>query len=226
MLIPLYVLVGVWAGRAGSSDARRRALHDGRVAADARLDRRFGLRTERSPSPPRARATNHLALPRLPLRLPDQGAAVPVPRLAAVAAYPRSAGRGDRRPLGRDREGGDVRDAAHRHYEVPRAASYYSPTSILVLAAARSCTPPCSRSARPTSAASSPTRPWRVGADRARPLRGERPRFRRRRVADDRPRARLCVAVPDRRNDRGADARARSPSSAAWRAGDPRSRRC
>ena len=87
----------------------------------------------------------------------------------------------------------------------------------------RSSTARCSPSARPTSAASSRTRrSAQIGPDRARPLRRQRPRLRRRRAADGQPRADLGVALPARRHGRAAHRRpASSRGSAAWRAGGP-----
>ena len=59
MLIPLYVLVGVWGGPSRVSATRHvRHLHDGRLAADARLDRRLrALAGHVQPDRRRARAT-------------------------------------------------------------------------------------------------------------------------------------------------------------------------
>ena len=83
MLIPIYVLVGVWGGPGRMArDRQVRDLHDGRVVADARGDRRLRHhaghllarrgRDERQP----------VDLPRVRDRVRRQGAAVPVPRVA------------------------------------------------------------------------------------------------------------------------------------------------
>ena len=122
MLIPLYLLVGVWGG-----EGRQRAtllfviytmagsllmlasiivfgLSEGTFdLLELRNDRRFDV-----------------ALPRLRRRLRREGAAVPVPRLAAVRV-PRGAGRGRGRALRRRLEGGRVRLPLHRDRALPRA---------------------------------------------------------------------------------------------------------
>ena len=79
---------------ADGGDDQVRHLHDGRLAADARRDRR--LRTPGGDVRPRGRAGERepLALPRLHGRLRDQGAALPVPRLAA-GRVPRGAAGGE-----------------------------------------------------------------------------------------------------------------------------------
>ena len=94
MLIPLYVLVGVWGGpgrRQGDRDVRD--LHDGRVAADARLDRRASAsRRGRSPRDSGTSDNDWIFLGFV-ARVRGQGAALPVPRLAAA---PRTARRRSR----------------------------------------------------------------------------------------------------------------------------------
>ena len=227
MLIPLYILIGVWGGaRPARRDGQVRHLHDGRLAPHARRDRR--LRPAGRDVRPRRRPDERepLALPRLHVRVRDQGAALPVPRLAA-GRVPRGAAGGGRRALGRDREGGPVRDAADRDHEVPR------PDVVLPDDGARARR----RRARLRLAARVPRArlPRRrrvlvaraVGADRARPLLRHEPRLRRRGAADGRARSRLDLALPDRGHRRATDDdRTSSRCSAGWRAGDPRSRRC
>ena len=83
MLIPLYVLVGVWGGpgRLGAT-IKFPHLHDGRLAPHARRADR--LRPEGRHVRPRRRTDERepLDLPRLHVRVRDQVAALPVPRLA------------------------------------------------------------------------------------------------------------------------------------------------
>jgi hypothetical protein len=84
MLIPLYVLIGVGAALPDSGDLQVRRIHDGGLAADARLDHRARpvaghVRPRRQPD-----ELERLDLPRLRSRVRRQGASS-VPRLAADA---------------------------------------------------------------------------------------------------------------------------------------------
>ena len=94
-----------------------------------------------------------LDLPRLRRRVRGQGAALPVPRLAA-RRLPRVAAGGRRGALGRDLEGGRVRLPPHRDREVPRRRRRTT-CATPILASRRSgwSTARCSPSARPTCAA-------------------------------------------------------------------------
>ena len=84
MLIPLYVLIGVWGG-----PQRLRAtltfvdLHRRRLAADARGDRRLRAAAGHVRPDAHGHVVVDVALPRLRGRVRDQVAALPVPRLAA-----------------------------------------------------------------------------------------------------------------------------------------------
>ena len=88
MMIPLYVLMGVWGGegrRRGDPPVRR--LHARRVAAHAGRDRRarrLGAHV-RAVRAGRPAARVDLALPGLRARVLHQGAALPAARLAAGA---------------------------------------------------------------------------------------------------------------------------------------------
>ncbi len=109
-------------GRAGPAggDGQVRHLHDGGLAAHARRGHR--LRALEGLVRPRRHGheQQHLALPRLRDRVRGQGAALPVPRLAA-GRLPRVVARGRGRALGRDLEGGDLRLHPHLLRQVPRA---------------------------------------------------------------------------------------------------------
>ena len=82
LLIPLYILVGVWGGRRLAATLTFVVYIDGRLAADARLGRRL----RRDAGDVQARRLGderqHAHLPRLRGRVRDQGAALPLPRLA------------------------------------------------------------------------------------------------------------------------------------------------
>ena len=97
-MIPLYVLVGVWGGPAGwRATLKFVHLHDGRVAADARLDHRLRAVAEHvRPACRSGTSVERLDLPRLRRRVRDQGAALPAARLAA-GRVPRVVARGCRR---------------------------------------------------------------------------------------------------------------------------------
>ena len=138
---------------------------------------------------------------------------------------PRVAARGGRRALRRRRQGRPVRAAADRDPEVPdgrarlavRAPRARVDLAGLRLAARvpRSRFPGC-RDVLVALAG---------GTDRARALRLQRPRLRRRRPADRQPRADLRLALPARRAWSSAGPRpASSRGSAAWHVAGPRSR--
>ena len=193
-------------GRRGPArrDGEVRHLHDGRLAPHARRADR--LRAEGRHVRPRRRADERepLDLPRLHVRVRDQVAALPVPRLAARRVS-RGAARGERRALGRDREGGPVRDAADRDHEVPRAdvvLPHHDPRArgrgAHLRIAARVPRAGLPRRRRVLVACA-------IRADRDRPVLRDEPRLRRRRAADGRARPRVDVALPDRRRRRAAD---------------------
>ena len=121
MLIPLYILIGVWGGpRTPSRDDHVRRVHGRRIAADARRDRRVrpaGGNVRPDHDPPELL---HLDLPRLRRRVRGQVTAVPVPRLA-LDHLSRVAAGGVGRPLRGRVEGRSVRAAADRDPEVPRS---------------------------------------------------------------------------------------------------------
>ena len=119
MLIPLYILIGVWGGARRMEATVKFVIYTmaGSLLMLAAIVV-YGLQRDVRPRG-RAGEREPLALPRLHGRLRDQVAALPVPRLAA-GHVPRGAAGGRRRPLRRDREGGPVRDAADRDPEVPR----------------------------------------------------------------------------------------------------------
>ena len=158
MLIPLYILVGVWGGpgRLGATVKFVIYTMAGSLLMLAAIVV-YGLKVGTFDLDRRAAEREPLDLPRLHVRVRDQGAALPVPRLAA-RRVPRGAAGGDRGPLRRDRQGGHLRDAADRDHEVPRADARTTGRSSSRSPPPRSCTARCSRSARPTSAASSRTR--------------------------------------------------------------------
>ena len=121
MLIPLYVLIGVWGGprrlratatfviytMAGSLLMLASIVVVRALAGDV-LARRLGHVRQR------------VDLPRLPRRLRRQGADLPLPRLAR-RRLSRVAARGRGDPLRRRLEGGRLRAAADRDPELPRA---------------------------------------------------------------------------------------------------------
>ena len=159
MMIPLYVLMGVWGG-----ESRRRATIQFVVytlvgsllmlvaiaVLGVSAPHLRALRADRAP------ARVDLALPRLRGRVLHQGAAVPAARLAAER-LPRVDARGDGAALRRDLEGRRVRPAASS----PSRSSRRSPTTgagcSSVSAWPASCTARSSPSASRTRAASSPT---------------------------------------------------------------------
>ena len=197
---------------ADGGDGQVRHLHDGRLAADARRDRR--LRPAGRDVRPRGQPDEHepLALPRLHGRLRHQGAALPVPRLAA-GRLPRGAARGGRRSVRRDRQGGSLRDAADRDHEVPRPDLLLpddDPRARRRRARLR-LAPRLPRAGLPRRRRVLVARA--VGTDRARPLRRHRPRLRRRGAADGRARAHLGLALPRRRRRRAADDDGRVPAA-------------
>ena len=138
-----------------------------------------------------------LDLPRLRRRVRRQGAALPVPRLAA-RRLPRVAARGLGRPLRRGLEGGGVRLPADlllalpgRRARLPDADPRARRGRARLRVAAR--VPRARHPRRDRVLVAGAARP-----DHARPVRDERPGDRRRRAADGQPRADLGGAVPAR----------------------------
>ena len=228
MLIPLYVLIGVWGGPGRLGATLKFVVYT--VAGSLLMLASivvYGLPQGTFDLTQMAPELEQLALPRLRDRVRGQGAALPVPRLAA-RRLPRGAARGRRRcsPASSRRR---PRTASCGS----RSRSSPSPTHDF-----RDADPRARRDrARLRLAARVPRarhpRRDRVlvaradGADHARPLRDQRPRLQRRRAADGQPRPDLGVALPARRDGRAAhrDRRARR-CSAGWRADDRRSRPC
>ena len=158
MLIPLYVLVGVWggAGRLGATLKFVIYTMAGSLLMLAAVIA-FGLSQGTFDLVAVGDERQRLDLPRLRRRVRGQGAALPVPRLAA-GRVPRVAARGLGGALRRRLEGGRVRLPAHRDPEVPRADRRLPDGRSSCSRRSGSSTARCSRSARPTSAAWSPTR--------------------------------------------------------------------
>ena len=122
MLIPLYVLVGVWGGpgRLGATVKLLLYTMAGSLLMLAAIIV-YGLKYGTFDLVDGPTSDEPLALPRVHVRVPDQGAAVPVPRLAA-GLVPRGAAGGDARVLsGVIAKAGRLRDAADRDHEVPGA---------------------------------------------------------------------------------------------------------
>ena len=157
MLIPIYVLVGVWGGpnriaatitfviytMAGSLLMLASIVVFGLSQGTFSLDR---LRDERQ----------RLGLPRLPRRVRGEGAAAPVPRLAPHRLH-RGAARGGRAALRRRLEGGGVRPRLDRAAAFPGAGRRLAHGRSSCWPRSGSSTARCSRSGSPTSAASSRT---------------------------------------------------------------------
>ena len=160
MLIPIYVLVGVWGGAAaGQGDGHVRDLHDGRLAADAGVDRRARRLEGDVPARRPRHELERLDLPRLPRGVRRQGAAAAVPRLAAPRVHAgaarggrRSSPASSRRPPSSGSSGSSCRTSPSRSRTSARSSSCSRPR--------RSSTARCSPSASRTSAASSRTRRW------------------------------------------------------------------
>ena len=194
---------GLGRARSGEGDRHVRALHDGRVAADARCDRRVRDLSGDVPARGDRHELERLGLPRLPRRLRRESAAPAVPRLAARRVH-RGAARGCGAALRRRLEGSCVRARLDRPAALPRAGRGLSGAR----ARARrrdarvrlgSRVPPARRPRRDRLLVDGPD-----GPDRARDLRVERPRSRRRGAALGQPRARLGRHVPRRGDDRDA----------------------
>ena len=223
MLIPLYVLVGVWGG------ARRQAATVTFViytmaglAADARVDRRvrrlagdvlpdrLGDERQRAGSSSASR------------RVRGQGAALPVPRLAA-ARLPRGAGRSrgasspasSRRPRSTASCGSDRRSSPSRPTTL-RASSSCSPRAGLVYGSLLAFRAPDLRGVIAYSSMA------QMGLITLGVFAVRRPRARRRHAPVGHPRPHLREHVPARRDGRAAlrDGRARR-ARRAWREGGP-----
>ena len=202
MLIPLYVLIGVWGG-AGAAGRRRSSSSSTRWPAPCSCwsrSSRSGSRRARSTSTAaRARATARLDLPRLRRRVRRQGAALALPRLAA-RRLPRVAARGGGAPLGRDLEDGGVRLPPHRRCRssprpVARLAHRHPRARVDRARLRLAARVPRARRARRHRL----LEPRADVPDRARALRRERLRPPRRAAADGQPRSDLGRPLPARR---------------------------
>ena len=121
MLIPLYVLIGVWGGPGRLRATIKFVVYT--VAGSLLMLAAiivYGLQQGTFDLTDDGAEHERLALPRLRDRLRGQGAALAVPRLAA-RRLPRVAARGVGPALGRDLEGRRVRVPADRDRQVPRA---------------------------------------------------------------------------------------------------------
>ena len=108
----------VGRARPAERDDQVRYLHDGRLAADAGRGDRLRPPGRDVLDDHRRDERERLDLPRLRRRVRRQGAALPVPRLAA-GRLPRVASGGLGRAVGRDLEGGRVRLPAHLLLALP-----------------------------------------------------------------------------------------------------------
>ena len=169
-------------GRAGphEGDADVRALHDGRLAADARRDHRLRDLAGDVPARGDRDELERPDLPRLHGRLRREGAAPPLPRLAPRRVH-RGAARGRGAPLGCRLEGGGVRPRLDRAPPLPPAGRRLAqrrarPRRGDARLRLRPRLPPAGRARRDRVLVDGPD-----GPDRARHLRGQRPRARRRR---------------------------------------------
>ena len=134
MLIPLYVLVGVWGGPGRLGATLKFVIYTmvGSLLMLAAIIV-FGLQQGTFDLISSGHVVQHLDLPRLRRRVRRQGTALPVPRLAA-GRLPGVVAGGRRRAVGRGLEGGCVRvpGIAIRKFPGPTADVR---TAILVLAA-------------------------------------------------------------------------------------------
>ena len=201
-MIPLYVLIGVWGGpgRLGATVKFVIYTMAGSLLMLAAVIV-FGLSQGHLRSRRKRHERQHLALPRLRRGIRGQGAALPVPRLAA-RRLPRIVSRSRCGPLRTDLEGrglrlhpdlfrkvpGAVRRLAERH---PRARRR-RPRLRLAARLPRTGHPRRDRVLKP--------RP--DGPDHDRDLRGERRRCERGGSAVREPRADFSDALPARRGDR------------------------
>ena len=121
MLIPLYVLIGVWggAGRLRATITFVVYTVAGSLLMLAAIIV-YGLQQDSFDLLTDGAEHERLALPRLRDRLRGQGAVLALPRLAA-RRLPRVAARGRRAALGRDLEGRRLRVPADRARQVSRA---------------------------------------------------------------------------------------------------------
>ena len=180
-------------------DGHVRDLHDGGLAPDARLDRRLRALAGHVQPDRRGHERQRLGLPRLPRRVRGEGAAAPVPRLAPHGLH-RGAARGGRAPLRRRLQGRRLRA------RLDRAAALPGPGGRLAHRRARARRGRARlRLAARVPAAGRP-RCDRVlvdgsdEPDRARNLRRERSRPRRRDPPLGQPRPRFGGDVPARRD--------------------------
>ena len=135
-MIPLYVLIGVWGGpgRLGATVKFVIYTMAGSLLMLVSVIV-FGLSSRaRSTSSTAGTSDSTLALPRLRGRLRGQGAALPVPRLAA-GRLPRVVAGGGRSAFGRDLESGGLRLPPHLRSRSSRARRTTSGRPILALAA-------------------------------------------------------------------------------------------
>ena len=203
MLIPLYVLVGVWGGERRQAATLTFVIYTmAGLAAHARLGRRVRRHAGHVLAHRVGDERQRLDLPRLRGRIRRQGAALPVPRLASA--------RVPRRRRSRSRRSSRRSSRRRRSTASCASGSRSSPT--------RPTTSPGSSSSsrgaglvygsRARVPRARPARNRRVlvdgadGADHARGLRVRRPRDRRRDPPVGRTRAHLGGDVPPRRHGR------------------------
>ena len=120
MLIPLYILIGVWGGARRMEATVKFVIYTmaGSLLMLAAIVV-YGLQVGTFDLVDGPTSASRWLFLGFMFAFVDQVAALPVPRLAA-GRVPRGAARGDRRALRRDRQGGPLRDAADRDHEVPR----------------------------------------------------------------------------------------------------------
>ena len=218
MLIPIYVLVGVWGGpRRVKATVTFVHLHDGRLAPHARLDRRARDLEGHVPARRPRDELERLVFLGFLVAVRRQGAAAPVPRLAAGSRTRRRRPRSGRcsRASSRRRPCSGSSGSSLPHFPEPvedfrdgraRARGRDAPLRV----GAR--IPPDRHPRRGRLLVDGPD-----GAHRARHLCDQRSRARRRRAPVGEPRPRLRGPLPARGDDRDAHRHRRPrPSSAGW----------
>ena len=204
MLIPIYVLIGVWGGPARVKATVTFVLYTmvGSLLMLASIVA-FGITQGHVPPGGDRDERQQLGVPRLPRRVRGEGAAAAVPRLAAHRVH-RGAARAGGDPLGRRLEGRGLRARLDRaaalpgaRRRLPRGRARPRRRDARLRLGAR--VPPARRPRRHRVLVDGPD-----GPHRARDLRRHGPRARRGRAALGQPRPRLRRAVPPRGDDRDA----------------------